>query len=304
MEVIFLGTSAGLPTLKRNSAATAIVREGEIFLFDCGEGTQVQLQKAKLRPGKLCRIFISHFHGDHFYGLIGLLTSLQLGGRTTPVYLYSPEGLQDYMAFMQKMSHFAFNYDIEYHEVSPETPEAGWDFRDYRITARFLEHRLPTLGFRFAEFPRPGKFDTKKAARLGIPDGPVRGRLQRGQTVELSNGQTVVPEQVIGPQQPGKTVSICSDCRPCNNTMILAKNADLLIHEATFDASRQELALISGHSTAAEAAKIAKSSRVKKLILTHISARFNNLDDGHLLDEAKEYFDNCSIAHDLMRVML
>src|SRR3990172_7253781 len=159
MDIIFLGTSAAMPTLSRWPSAIAVFREGEVLLFDCGEGTQVQYTKAGLRPGKLSRIFISHFHGDHVYGLIGLLTTMQLNGRDTPLHLYGPEGLQDYLKYMERLSHFTFRYKIEFYEVRASSDKTVWDCGEYSITAMPLEHRIFTLGYRLEEKPKPGKFN-------------------------------------------------------------------------------------------------------------------------------------------------
>jgi len=302
MEIVLLGTGAALPTKSRCTSATALIRLGEILLFDCGEGTQVQFQKAQLKPGKLSRIFISHFHGDHFYGLIGLLTSLQLGGRIKPLFLYGPKGLSEYLSFMQKMSLFTLGYPITVCEVENDLEENIWDFKEYSITALPLNHRILTLGFRLEEKPRPGKFDIKKAEQLSIPDGPLRASLQNGETVVLPNGKEIKPTQVLGPERPGQTVAICLDSRPCQNSVRLARNADLLIHEATFDDSRKERADETCHSTGAQAAQIAKEAKAKKLLLTHISARYEKNDAEEFLAQATRIFPNTILGQDLMRI--
>jgi len=302
MEIILLGTSAALPTKARCTSAAALIRLGEILLFDCGEGTQVQFQKAQLKPGKLSRIFISHFHGDHFYGLIGLLTSLQLGGRIKPLFLYGPKGLSEYCGFMQQLSDFILGYPIIICEVENKLEENIWDFKEYSITALPLEHRILTLGFRLEEKPRPGKFDIKKAEQLGIPDGPLRASLQNGDSVVLPNGKKIKSAQVLGPERPGQTVAICLDSKPCQNSIELARNADLLIHEATFDDSRKERADETRHSTGAQAAQIAKEAKAKKLLLTHISARYEKNDAEEFLAQATKIFPNTILGQDLMRV--
>ncbi len=302
MEIILLGTSAALPTKARCTSAAALIRLGEILLFDCGEGTQVQFQKAQLKPGKLSRIFISHFHGDHFYGLIGLLTSLQLGGRIKPLFLYGPKGLSEYCGFMQQLSDFTLGYPISICEVENKLEKNIWDFKEYSITALPLEHRILTLGFRLEEKPRPGKFDIKKAEQLGIPDGPLRASLQNGDSVVLPNGKKIKSAQVLGPERPGQTVAICLDSKPCQNSIELARNADLLIHEATFDDSRKERADETRHSTGAQAAQIAKEAKAKKLLLTHISARYEKNDAEEFLAQATKIFPNTILGQDLMRV--
>ncbi|MFQ5603986.1 MAG: ribonuclease Z [bacterium] len=302
MEVILLGTSAALPTRLRWPSATALIREGEVLLFDCGEGAQIQFQKARLKPGKLTRIFISHFHGDHFYGLPGLLTSLQLGGREKKLYLYGPKGIAEYIRFMQKLSHFTLNYEIEIAEVPAARQQNVWKLDEYKVVAMPLKHRIFTLGFRFEEKPKPGKFDAIQAKRLKIPWGPVRNLLKSGQQVQLPDGRKITPSQVVGPKQAGKIVVFCTDTRPCANAVKLARNADLLIHEGTFAGARQKWADSTGHSTVLEAAGIAQKAGVKALVLTHISARYEERDFNPLLNEAQKVFPNTSLGYDFMKI--
>ena len=302
MEIVFLGTGAATPTLQRWPTSIAVVRARETLLFDCGEGAQVMFLRAHLKPGKLSRIFISHFHGDHFNGLIGLLTSLQLNGRDRPLSIYGPHGIAGYLDYMQKLSKFTFRFDVRLHEIPPDSKETTWNFKTYAVTAMPLEHRIPTYGFRLTEKPLPGKFDIEAAARLGIPDGPVRGLLQRGQSIELADGTRVAPSQVIGPERAGNNIAICTDTLPCENAVRLAQNADVLVHEGTFDVSKSEWAHETGHSTVGQAAQIAQQACVKKLVLTHISARYGPEDEPELLSQAQEIFPNSMIAHDMLRV--
>jgi len=302
MEIVLLGTGAAAPTLRRNTTATALLRESELFLFDCGEATQIQLQRARLKPGKLARIFISHFHGDHFYGLIGLLTSLQLANRQQPLHIYGPTGLGRYLAFMQELSQFRFQFELIAREVEGGCDVTTWDFADYSVSARPLNHRLATYGFLFEEHARAGKFDSAKARRLGIPVGPQRGKLQRGQDVTLADGRIIRSEQVVGPEKPGKKVALCLDTAPCKNAERLAKDVDLLIHEATYDGKRGDLAKKTGHSTVVEAAKTASKAGARKLLVTHISSRYEPEYERVLLQQAKRYFQNTIVGTDLMRL--
>ncbi len=302
MEVILLGTGAALPTKWRASSALVVAHEGELLLFDCGEGTQVQFQKAELRPGKLRRIFISHFHGDHIYGLIGLLTSLQLNGRETPLDLYGPRDLADYLEYMQGFSRFKFRYAVSVHEVAPRAEAARWDCGAVTVSTRRLDHGIPTLGFRVEEKPKPGKFDVQAAEQLGVPPGPQRARLQAGETVRLADGSTVRPEQVLGPPRPGRKVAIVLDSRPCRNAQILAQEADLLVHEGTFDQSQAARAAETGHATVTQAAQLARDAGCKKLLLTHISARYREEDEDALLQQAKAVFPNTILGRDLLRI--
>ncbi|MFQ5823548.1 MAG: ribonuclease Z [bacterium] len=304
MDIVLLGTSASLPTRHRKPISTALMREGEILLFDCGEGTQMQFQKAGLKPGKLSKIFISHFHGDHFYGLVGLLTSLQLGGRAKPLNLYGPEGLRKYLEFMQRLSNFKLDYGINIYEVKQNSQETVWDLGEYFVKAKPLIHGIFVLGFKVEERPKPGKFNVQEAKKLGIADGPLRGRLQKGESVVLPNGKDVIPSQVIGSPRPGKKVAICLDTKPCRNSIELSKEVDLLIHDGTFDETQTEWANTTGHSTVVQAAAIAQEAGAKKLVLTHLSARYKEADEYYLLVQAKKLFPNTIIGQDLMKIKI
>ncbi|MFQ5708263.1 MAG: ribonuclease Z [bacterium] len=301
MEIVLLGTSAALPTPLRRPAATALVRGGELLLFDCGEGTQSQLQLAGLKPSRLSKIFISHFHGDHFYGLVGLLTSLQLNGRTKPLQLFGPVGLDSYLEFMKKLSHFNLGYEVFIHECNKKTPATVWDMKDYLIKAMPLKHSLFVLGFRVEEKPLPGKFDATEAARLGIPHGPERGRLLRGETIVLADGREVKPVQVVGPERAGKKVAICLDTRPCRNAVELSRGVDLLVHEGTFDDDHTDLARSTGHATVGQAATVAREAGATRLVITHISQRYEKSDEALLLQQARAIFANTTIGCDSMR---
>ena len=303
MEIIFLGTGAALPTKNRSGTTIAVNIGGETLLFDCGEGAQVQFQKAQLKPGKLARIFISHFHGDHFYGLIGLLTSLQLNGREKPLHLYGPRGLQPYLDFMQKLSQFTFKYEVVIHEFDENQPAALWDLGEYSVAAMPLDHRIFALGFRIAAKPKPGKFDAAKADELGIPAGPERACLQNGEAIVLADGRKIKPEQIVGPQQPGKKIAICLDTKPCANVLELARDVDLLIHDATFEDAKTGLAIETGHSTVVQAANVAKEAGAKQLLLTHISQRYHT-DDEMLLAQAREIFPDTILGKDFLRLGL
>lgn len=269
------------------------------MLFDCGEGTQMQLQRAGLKPGKLSRIFISHLHGDHFYGLIGLLTSLQLAGRDKQLELYGPEGLSHYLTFMQELSRFRFTYDVPVHEVKPET-EVTWEMPDFRVETRPLEHRIHSLGFRLQLNTVAGKFNAAKAEAMGIPEGPERNKLLKGGSITLPDGKVVHARDIVGPSRKGKRITICGDTRPCQNAIRLAHDTDLLVHEGTFDDGRGELARISLHSTGREAAGIAREANASRLILTHLSARLTHGDEEQMLAEAMSVFPETQIARDLM----
>ncbi|HIE53050.1 MAG TPA: ribonuclease Z [Armatimonadetes bacterium] len=298
MRVVFLGTSSGTPTLARYLSSVAVVREGEIFLFDCGEGTQIRFRRARLRFSRLERIFISHLHGDHVTGLMGLLMSLQMAERVQPLYLHGPPGLQEYVLTCKRLLHTQFAYQL----IVEEAGKAGvlCDTPEYYVECAPLEHRLFTLGFALQEKPRPGVFNVAVAQALGIPEGPLYGRLQRGETIVLEDGRTVRPEQVLGPPRPGKRIAYCPDTRPCENALALARNADLLIHEGTFGAELHAEAVRKTHATVVEAAEIAKTAGAKRLVLTHFSPRYRDLEP--LRQQAAAIFPHVTVAEDLMEI--
>ncbi len=302
MEITLLGTGGSLPTKKRFPLSIALSYEGEILLFDCGEGTQIQFQKAGLRPGKLSKVLITHFHGDHFYGLPGLLTSLQLNGREKPLTLFALEGIQKYVQFMQEFSHFKLEYPLLFEEVAKTTSQKTWEFRKYYIQARPLDHTATVLGYRFEEKPRRGKFNVVEAEKLGIPEGPLRNRLQKGEEVQLPDGRIIRPQQVIGPPRPGKKVAICLDTRPCENAIELAREADLLIHDGSFDESQTDWAQTTVECPVVQAAEVARTAGARRLVLTHISARYKERDEGLLLQQAQKIFPDTILGRDLMKI--
>lgn len=301
-EVVFLGTGAAVPTRFRNLSSTALIFNGELFLFDCGEGAQIQFRKARLRPGRLSRIFISHFHGDHLFGLPGLLTSLQMAECTQPIHLYGPEGLAEYVDFHKKFARFGLRYPLHVVEVPDGSDGMSWQESGYQILCKPIAHRIRCLGWAIVENARPGKFDVEAADRLGVPNGPDRGRLQKGEAVELSDGRTILPEQVVGASRRGHHFAYCMDTSPTPNAIALAKGADLLIHDSTFKEGEEQSALQSGHSTATQAAHIAREADVHLLALNHISGRYMPFEEKELLDSAKTVFPRTVIASDLKRM--
>lgn len=298
MKVIFLGTSSSIPTPTRSMSSVALVHKSETILFDCGEGTQMQIQRAQLRPSKIRYIFISHLHGDHFFGLPGFLTSQQMQGRRTPLRIFAPAGLRQFIDIIKQLTTFEPDYTVEIFDASLDHDNA-WDVGDAVVRAKWLEHTLPTLGFRYQEKPKPGKFNVEEAERLGIPEGPIRHLLQSEQKVVLPSGKEILPDQVLGPPRPGKVVTYCVDTRPCDTSIELAHNADLLIHDATFDAGEEKRAEQTGHSTVEQAAQIATKAGVKRLALTHISARYDNEDEVRLLAHAQKVFAKTVLGSDL-----
>lgn len=295
--VTFLGTGSGVPSLDRNLSCVAVQRQGELILFDCGEAAQIQYRRAGLGFAPLSAIAISHLHGDHITGLMGLLMSLQMADRTEPLDVYGPPGLGEYIRCNRRALQTSFGYRINLIEepattVFRETPE-------YHLRSAPLEHGQLCLGFRLEEFDRPGRFNLDVARSLGVPAGPLFGKLQRGEAVTLPDGREVTPEQVLGPARPGAVLAFCTDTRPCEAAVELARDADLLIHEGTFESGMRTEAHRKGHSTVADAAHIALAAGVRQLIITHLSPRY--VDTSFLLAEARAIFPNTRIARDLAR---
>ena len=318
MKVIPLGTSSGKPTLKRNVSATAVVREGEWLLFDCGEGTQTQIQRAGLSPNRMMAIFITHLHGDHFNGLAGLLSTMALDRRERSLTLVGPPGIREYLDTLARLKILFVNYPLEVREIdgrSEGAPErrgesvakAGesrlrvvYEAEEYAVYAQPIDHRIFALGYRVEERPRPGRFDLERARVLGVPEGPLFGRLQAGDDVELPDGRIAHPADVLGPARPGKVVAYCTDTRPCTASVELARGADLLIHEATYTQDLSAEAREFGHSTASQAARVAVESGARRLLLTHFSTRFGDVTP--LLEEASAIFEETTIANDLVEL--
>jgi len=297
LYVIFLGTGGSWPTVKRNVSAIAVKRGGEILLFDCGEGTQRQIQRSGLSYMQIKSIFISHFHGDHFLGLPGLIQTMQLNDRKEPLTIYGPRGISRIVEIVKNLGYFRPSYEIVGKDVDEgdEIRFNGYSVRPFRV-----EHNVPALGYVLEEDMRPGRFNKKKALELGIPEGPLFGRLQRGESIKLKDGRVITPDMVLGPPRPGRKVVYTGDTKPCNKVVEFARNADLLIHDATFLSDLEDVAIEYGHSTARQAAEIAKEANVDRLVLTHISPRY--LDDRAIEEEAKNIFENSIVARDFLKL--
>ena len=295
MKVTLLGTGGAIPTLRRSLPAVALQREGNLFLFDCGEGTQVQIIRAGLSPGKLFAVFLSHLHGDHVTGLPGLLMTIMHQSREKPLLIFGPPGTREFITMFRKCLGFNPTYLIDVKEISAGRIFTGPGFS---IEAIEVDHRLKTFAFSLEEEQRAGKFFPDKAKELGVPEGSSFGRLQRGETITLPDGTEVRPEMVLGPPRKGRKFAFVTDTRPCESVIQFAEEADLLIHEGMFTSDMEEEARMKGHSTVAQAAEIAKKARVKKLVLTHISPRYLHIGD--LLREARAIFPKAIIGKDLM----
>jgi ribonuclease Z len=301
MRVIPLGTSSGRPTLKRNVSALAVAREAEWVLFDCGEGTQVQIARVGLSPSRLSAVFVTHLHGDHFNGLPGLLSTMGLDRRTRDLSLTGPLGIRDYLDTLERLKVMFVTYPIELREYSSLSgPRVVYETTEYTVTALSLDHRIFALGYRLDERPRPGRFNVERAREIGVPEGSLWGSLQAGEDVGLANGRVVRPSDVLGPPRPGKSVAYCLDTRPCEMSIELARDVDLLIHEATYTEEFAAEAQQYGHSTAAQAARTARDAGARRLLLTHFSTRFP--DPTPLLEEACAIFPDTILAEDLMEI--
>ncbi|MCU0647942.1 MAG: ribonuclease Z [Gemmatimonadaceae bacterium] len=296
--VRFLGTSASRPTVERGLSAVAIHREGETLLFDCGEGTQRQMMRYGVSFA-LADIFFTHFHTDHVVGLIGLLKTLQLQGRTEVMRLYGPRGAHRLLREAVSFGGDRLGFPVEISEVEPGQPIAR---TDYAIHPFPVEHAgTVAVGYALVEAERRGRFHPDLARAFGIPEGPLWGRLHRGERITLDDGREIDAATLVGPTRPGRIVVLTGDTRPCAATIQAAHGADLLIHEATFSHDEAARALETGHSTASEAAQVAKLAQVRQLVLTHISARYSR-DARELEQEAAAHFPAVRVARDGMEV--
>jgi ribonuclease Z len=301
MRVITLGTSSGKPTLRRNVSGLAVAREAEWLLFDCGEGTQVQIARAGLSPSRLSAVFITHLHGDHFNGLAGLLSTMGLDRRTRNLGLIGPRGISEYLDLLERLRVLFLTYPIKLAEYS-SLPQLTivHETAEYTVSGRALDHRLFALGYRIDERPRLGRFDVQKARALGVPEGPLWGRLQSGEDVRLDGKNVVRSSDVMGPPRPGKSIAYCLDTRPCAMSVELARDVDLLIHEATYTEEFAGDAQTYGHSTAAQAARTARDAGARQLLITHFSSRYS--DPTPLLEEARAIFPDTVLAEDLVEI--
>ncbi|MFC0214703.1 ribonuclease Z [Paenibacillus chartarius] len=299
MELYFLGTGAGMPSKRRNVTSIVLnllAERGTCWMFDCGEGTQHQALKSPVKIGKLEKLFITHLHGDHIYGLPGALTSRSYQGGDTPLSMYGPKGLRAFVETSLLVSDAHLAYPLEIVELEEEG--LVWEDDAFRVTAMRLEHRVECWGYRIEEKDMPGKLLTDKLRELGLPSGPLYGRLKSGQDVTLPDGTVVRSADVIGPPIAGRTVVILGDTRYCDGARELARGADVLVHEATFAQNRQELALAYDHSTSVDAARVAGEAGAGTLILTHISSRYQEEEADVLLHEAQELHADTHLAHD------
>jgi len=306
LSVTFLGTSAARPTVERNVSAMALVREGETLLFECGEGTQRQMMRYGVSFA-LSEIFFTHFHADHFLGVIGLIRTLGLQTRAEPMVLYGPKGAKKVLGQAIQLGVERVPFGVDIREVKPgdvigsDNGGNGAARTAYQIQVFGTEHGGGSVGYALREHERPGRFDPEKARAAGVPEGPLWGKLQRGEVVELPDGRKVVPEGIVSEKRRGRIVVFTGDTRPCAAVVDAAHGADLLIHEATFGEEEKERAKETGHSTAREAAQVALAAKARRLVLSHVSARYSISAD-ELVKEAREVFKETVVAKDGMTI--
>ena len=298
LSLTFLGTSASRPTVERGVSSLALVREGETMLIDCGEGTQRQMMRygVSFNFGDL---FFTHFHGDHVIGALGLMRTLSLQGRTETLRIWGPRGLAQLMKRADAFGGERLTYQVEITEVTPGAPLKR---KDYAIVPYAVDHRgVNAVGYALIEELRRGRFNPDLARELGVPEGPLWGKIHKGEAVTLDDGRVVEPSTLVGPTRTGRRVVLTGDTRPCGATIEMAQGADLLVHESTFGDEEAERAVETGHSTAREAAQVAAGAGVRRLVLTHFSARYSR-DPSDLDREAREVFPHVTIARDGMEI--
>ena len=293
MRVVFLGTGGTYPSKDRNVSSVAVQVGPDVVMFDCGEGTQRQLTYSPVSFMRIRAIFVSHLHADHFLGIPGLVQSMSLNGRTESLRVMGPKGTAETVARMLNLGYFTGQF-----EVQPEDLEAGQrvDFGPFSVEAAAASHTVPALAFAVQEADRPGRFDVGKARALGVPEGPKFRELQNGNAVRIS-GRTVKPGEVMGEPRRGRKVVYSGDTRPSDGVLELARGCDVLIHDCTLGSDHASLASEFGHSTAREAAEVAKKAGVGRLILIHFSPRYDDL--APLETEARGVFANSAAARDL-----
>lgn len=302
VQITFLGTSSGVPTRARNvsSVALRLPQRAELWLFDCGEGTQHQILRSDLKMSQLRRIFITHLHGDHIFGLLGLLATCGLAGNVERVDIYGPPGLNEYLQAASRYSHTHISFPLKVHVISPGVI---YEDDEFTVSCGLLHHRITAFGYRVSEKDRTGRFDVEKAKELQIPPGRIYGQLKRGETVTLPDGRVIHGKDLCGPTEIGRKIAYCTDTIYCDGAVELAEDADVLIHEATFAHPDAELAFQRLHSTTTMAAQTALASRTHRLIMTHFSPRYapgNVIELKDLLQEARAIFPNTDMAYDFM----
>jgi ribonuclease Z len=294
LNIHFLGTGSARPSLRRNTAAVVLTYGGDALLFDCGEGTQVQFVRAGIRTSRLRAICLSHFHGDHLNGLPGLIGTMGLNGHNEPLTIVAGKGIRRYFKTLRSISALHPSFPLNFVDSGDEhvisTPK-------YQVRTCRLRHRVPCRGYLFEEFDLPGRFQVERAEAAGVPRGPMWGRLQDGENVTLEDGTVVTPDQVLDDDRPGRKVAYITDTMPSDEVVDFVRGADVLIHESTYLHEFADQAAERGHSTARQAAEVARAADVGRLILTHISTK--HIRNRPMEQEAREVFPESVLANDL-----
>ena len=296
MKLVFLGTSAAQPTTDRGLTCICLEKEGEILMFDAGEGAQISYLKSGLGWNKKMKIFVTHLHGDHCIGILGLLQTMTLQNRTEPMEIYGPDGIEEFIAANIKVLNFGLSFPVMISTVKEETIV---DEKTYTVNACEAEHSVMSYSYLFQEKDKPGRFFPDKAKEFGVPEGELWHKLQTGQDIKVGE-KIVKSSDVLGEKRPGKKIGISGDTRPTKKLEEFFKDCDYLSFDSTFSHDLQDKAMETHHSTAKEAADLAKNANVSNLILTHFSARYS--DESILLEEAKIIHSNVTAAKDLLEI--
>ena len=296
MKLVFLGTSGAMPTTDRGLTCICLVKDNEILMFDAGEGAQISYLKSGLPWNKKMKIFVTHLHGDHCIGILGLLQTMNLQNRTESVEIFGPDGIDEFIAANIKILNFGLSFPVL---ISRVNEGLIVDEKDYSVFANDANHGIPAFSFRFDEKDRPGEFFPENAKALEIPEGKLWRELQMGNSIEIDRKE-IFSSQVTGKRRPGRKIGVSGDTRPTDELVEFFKNCDYLSFDSTFADELKDKAVEANHSTAKEAAELAEKANVSTLILTHFSARYN--DESVLLEEAKKIHDNTIAAKDLLEV--
>ncbi|MBG9366579.1 ribonuclease Z [Streptococcus sp. NLN64] len=309
MELQFLGTSAGQPSKARNvsSLALKLLDEiNEVWLFDCGEGTQNQILHTSIRPRKVSKIFITHLHGDHIFGLPGFLSSraFQANEEQTDLDIYGPVGIRSYVLNSLRLSGSRLPYRIHFHEFDAKQLGLMMETDQFKVYAEALDHSIFCVGYRVIQKDLEGTLDAEALKQAGVPFGPLFGKIKKGEDITLEDGRLIKAKDYLSPPRPGKVITILGDTRKTNASVRLGVGADILVHEATYGKGDEKLARNHGHSTNMDAAKVAKEAGAKRLLLNHISPRFLAKDISQMRDDAASLFSNVHVVKDLEEIPL
>ena len=299
MQLEFLGTGAGSPSKQRNvtSVALKLLEElNEIWLFDAGEATQHQILHTTIRPRKVTKIFITHLHGDHIFGLPGFLSSRSFQGGNEPLTIYGPVGIKKFVMTALQVSESRLSYPLKFVEI--DHSQELFNERGFKVTTMSLDHKIACYGYRIEEADHPGELQVDKLRQDNIPSGPIYGQLKAGKTVKLDDGRVIDGKNYIGKPQPGRIIAILGDTRQTPNAVVLAHKADVLVHESTFAKNEAKMAHNYHHSTSLQAAEVAKQAGVKKLLLTHISARYTGKAAYQLAYQVRDVVPDTRVVND------